>query len=209
MQPKCKPLARDEVANAIFLVAEQFSAAVNALAKADNAFADIESSCNIRDALGPPEMVCEAFSAELYLKCLHAIAGNIPPPKSHDLFQLFSGLSSSTRSQIKQFYERSSATDKGALKKAQILGLSRNPTMEENIKEAAQAFEHSRYPWEDDYRFQNFDLTNFRNSLQQTILKKRPTFQRILKRMTMVGRVFKPCGPNCRGILGNCQNISK
>lgn len=52
-----------------------------------------------------PTVVCEAFSLELFIKCLHAIRRRIPK-KKHDVEALYQGLSKADRKTIaKYFYE--------------------------------------------------------------------------------------------------------
>lgn len=202
---KCGKLSRDEIAQETFAVAERYSAACNALHRADVTSAAIMPGYDAQQLLALPAIVIEAFSVELYLKALHAVCGNVPPPRGHDLWKLFSGLPTSVRMEVEKRFNAMNSADRLASRKAKLRGHKRVPTLEESLKSAADVFIEVRYPWEEDFRVHDFDLGCLRGILRTIILQKSPDFRSFLKTMTISGYIFTPCGSNCRGLLGTCR----
>jgi hypothetical protein len=202
---KCEPIKRDEVAQEVFLVAERFSAAQNALEKADESTAATLPGYDVSSLLALPGIVLEAFSAELYLKSLHAALGTVPPPRGHDLWLLFNALDASVRMEISRHYGKANAPLESARKARQPKAVN-SSSLEDKLKEAARAFVDIRYPWEDDFRVRNFEIGVFRAVVREAVLRRRPDFRRLLSTMRITGHVFTPCGPHCRGVLSVCKH---
>jgi len=52
-----------------------------------------------------PMAVMGAFSAELFLKCIHSVDTGNPAPQTHDLVKLFDGLKTDSRNEIQAAYD--------------------------------------------------------------------------------------------------------
>jgi HEPN domain-containing protein len=92
-----------------------------------------------------PQVVNSAFSSELFLKCLYFLDHKLPPPRSHELDQLFNSLKVLTQDSIKKGWRElmklkphaqyTPASHKGK----DVFDLV------ERLREGSKAFEHYRY----------------------------------------------------------------
>jgi HEPN domain-containing protein len=88
----------------IFATAERFLDASNVLLEASH-------TKNLHQGLAVPQTVCSAFCLELYLKCIITIETK-STPRGHDLVDLYSMLSNTSKQEIISYFDKNSAINK-------------------------------------------------------------------------------------------------
>ena len=150
---------------AIFEHADTFFHAIDRLQRSPSA---------IISAVAMPVMVVSAFAAELYFKTLIVLDGK-PAPRSHDLYDLFSKLSPTTRTNLEDRWNLIIRDRQEFLRNVERQESSIPRLLEDAIKEGREGFERLRYIYEggDPFRFFLGDLPI---ALRRTILDLQPTW---------------------------------
>jgi hypothetical protein len=124
-------------------------------------------------ALAMTTCLLQAFTSELFLKCLIAIEGGAPP-RSHDLLDLFNLLSTPTRKRLEGMwfdYVQRHPDQNEAYKQ---LGVTIEPELTSALASGRRAFELIRYWHEDPDEEYVFYLGPLPNMLGRVVFELRP-----------------------------------
>jgi hypothetical protein len=124
-----------------------------------------------------PMVTLEAFSLELYLKCLHATDHGGYPGRGHDTWALFTSLKPGTQQAIRHSYtlQLQTRTEVDLVNRRER-GL--HPTLDRCLQDAAHLFEDMRYFFEERNRGKKiFFWPLLRTAIRNTILRSYPDWR--------------------------------
>ncbi len=124
-----------------------------------------------------PQVVCSAFAAEIYLKCLYRIeTGN--KIWGHPLLYLFNALKEENRIIVEANYQKVLKEDStGVLAAAQKDDQNLNTDLKENLRIFSSAFEKWRYAYEGGLP-SPFFIPPFTIAIRDRILSIEPSFDK-------------------------------
>jgi hypothetical protein len=126
-----------------------------------------------------PMLVVNAFTVELFIKCVLALDA-VVPPATHALLDLFQSLSPGRQQRLETLFDEEShkAPHFGM---AQEMGLSPLPTLASCLTEMNKAFVQWRYAYEFDPKSGTF--SELRAALRRLILEIRPDWEPLVARL--------------------------
>jgi HEPN domain-containing protein len=121
-----------------------------------------------------PALTLDAFSVEIFLKCLIAIETGTAPPRYHNLHKLFMQLSKSTRVRITTFWDwYAQGMEERWTARDIVIGRELPRDLESVLKRGAHAFERLRYHYDKSESY-DYYLGAFPYMLNLMALELRP-----------------------------------
>jgi hypothetical protein len=124
-----------------------------------------------------PRIVIEAFTTELFLKCLICIeTGSVP--REHNLKKLFDLLSKATRTRIESWWDSEVATRRREeWDELEKFGLKIPRDLPKALDKGTDAFKLYRYSYEENTEGLHYYLEDLPALLERLILEMRPDFK--------------------------------
>jgi len=124
-----------------------------------------------------PRVVIDAFTTELFLKCLICIETG-SAPREHNLKQLFDLLSEATRTRIESCWDSEVVTRRREKwDKWERLGLKIARDLPSALAKGTNAFKRYRYSYEGDTQDLHYYLEDLPALLERLILEMKPEFE--------------------------------
>jgi hypothetical protein len=134
---------------------------------------------DLMEATAYAGMVVAAFAAELYMKTLICLEGN-PVPQSHDLKNLFDGISVERQNRIQYYWDRQIIKNEPKIAAAERALRTIIPRdLDTALSIGRDAFDALRYVYEDRSRTGSFHLGDLPMLLREVIVEINPSWRDI------------------------------
>jgi hypothetical protein len=125
-----------------------------------------------------PSIVLGAFSAELFLKCLHCLATG-KPAWGHDLKELYISLPAANKRHIEAYWNAVAAINPILVSRSRLGNGRKTFRLGGLLKTYGRAFQQWRYHFQ--YKPRDFCLPNFADVLHNVIVTQKPTWGKRVK----------------------------